>query len=296
MDWPVLPSRGGVLGLTATSTAVAMALFSLATAVVQQPGPGSLGYAGLGALLAGVAAALGVWTAGCFTLGYRLLPAGLGIRWFGRTEIVPYAAVDGVYAGHRLGAVRYVRGVSWPGLDVGLLRTRSLGAVRLFLRTREPEAIAVVVAAGEAYAISPVRPQEFKAELIRRLEEAGDLGAPSPRARKTSRWSALMDPWLAGLAIAALALLAACLGLLAAHFPLLPPQVPISFDGAARDGAALAREDVFRVPMVGAAILLLNTGLGLALRVWDRAAAYVVLGAAVVVQLLLLVSVERAFG
>ena len=293
VNWPVVPSHGGFLGMAVCLLCLAASAACLVVVARQPAGLYGLLLAAAGALLAAAAAAVGVMTAGFFTLGYRLLPAGLGIRWFGATEILPYAAIDSIFAGHRLGAIRRVRGVSWPGLDVGLLRTRSLGLVHLFLRTREPQAISVIVLGGEAYALSPLNPQDFQVELIRRLEQADGQAAAGARAPVPSGLGTLADPWLAGLMAAALALLVLCFGVLASHFGDLPELVPLSFDGDPGDASMVPRADVLRAPLFGALVLGLNLALALALRTRERAAVYLLAAAAMAVESLLFVAIVR---
>jgi hypothetical protein len=294
-DWPILPSRGGVVGAVAAIASTLLGVALLGVGAAQRPGL-LMGIAvALGAAAVAFGAVAAVLTAGFFTLRYRLLPIGLGIRWFGHTEIVAYSTIDGVFAGHRLGAIRHVRGLSWPGMDVGILRTRSLGAVRLFTRTREPDAISVIVAGSHAFALSPRNPQDFRLELIRRLEaDTGDSVA-SPRLRRPSRLRLLMDPGLAGLTAASVALLAVTCALLLLHFNELSSVLAISFDGNP-NGPLLPREEAFRLPLLGAAILAIDVILAAIFHSAERAAAYVVVGASAVVQSALFVALARVLG
>jgi hypothetical protein len=235
-----------------------------------------------------------VFTWGYFTLRYHFERQGLVIRWLGREETVPFSKVDGIFAGPRLGQAMRVRGLNWPGYHVGVGRTRAMGLVRYYTTTNDLADVALVVTPGATYALSPADAAGFRRELIRWVEESDDAsesadvelgGGPGP--------AVLQDATLPLLLVASLALLAVSLGYIALKWDGLPDTIPLHFAADGTPDQVGQREEIFRVPGIGAAILCANLGLGLALYARERAAARLLWVASVVVQLLVLVATAR---
>jgi hypothetical protein len=286
----------GVLGLGAALiiglAAAASALFAIRQAV----GFGMF----LGLLVAVICAALAllvlVLTIGYFQLRYRFEPDVLAITWLGRRELVAYDQVDGIFAGQRLGQTMRVRGLNWPGFHIGVGRTRSMGFVRYFVTTGDLSEIALIVTPDLTIAVSPADAAGFRRELIQRVEESEpELGEPAPKQAAVSSRpsSALRDVSFAALNLAAVLLLI-CSGLyIWLHWANIPDVIALQFS---RDGVPLVygqRPDVFKLPGTGAAILIANLGIGLAVYARERAAARMLWATSVVVQVLILVATAR---
>ena len=235
-----------------------------------------------------------VFTWGYFRLRYRFEPRGLLICWLGRRELVPYSKIDGVFAGPRLGQAMRVRGLNWPGYHVGTGRTRAMGLVRYYTTTSDLGEIALVVTTSATYAVSPADAAGFRRELIRRVEESDEFADTAELEPKESAPpSALRDATLPLLLLASLALLAASLAYVGLKWDSLPETIPLHFAADGTPNQVGLREEIFRVPGIGAAILIANLGLGLALYQRERAAARMLWVTSVVVQLLVLVATVR---
>src|SRR5687768_556240 len=126
--WPVRPSRGGPIGLAGAAALLVIGAFTLGLAARQPLG----GLPVLGILVAGLligaGTLLGLVAHGYYRLAYRFDAGALVIESAGVAEAIPLGSIEGIYAGQRVGPVGAVRGVSWPGYHVGLVRSRSLGS------------------------------------------------------------------------------------------------------------------------------------------------------------------------
>ncbi len=284
----------GLLGLGAALLLGLAALASVLFAIRQPVGFGMF----LGLLVGFICGLLGlallVLTYGYFALRYRFEPHALVIRWLGREEVIPFSKVDSIFAGPRLGQAMRVRGLNWPGYYVGKGRSRAMGLVRYYTTTADLGEIALIVTPAATYALSPADAPGFRRELIRRVEESdvdGDAVVVEPRADGLS--PVLRDITLPTLLIAALALLGVALGYIWLKWDGLPEMIPLHFGADGTPDQIGPREDVLLVPGIGAAILIANLGLGLALYARERAAARMLWAATVVVELLVLVATAR---
>jgi hypothetical protein len=294
--WRPRSSPAGFLGLGA---ALALALAAIASGLfaIRQP----VGFAMfLGLLVGFVCGALAVLvlvlTVGYFRLRYRFEPAGLVINWLGRKEIIGYDRVDGIFAGQRLGQAMRVRGLNWPGFHVGVGRTRVMGFVRYFVTTGDLNEIALIVTPDVTFAVSPADAAGFRRELIGRVE-ASESAEPTfltnePSSSTPAR-SPLRDVTLAATVLASIAVLAVTALYISVRWASIPDVLAMQFS---RDGTILAygqREDIFKLPGIGAAILIANLGIGLSIYARERAAARMLWSISVVVQVLVLVATAR---
>lgn len=233
-----------------------------------------------------------VLTYGYFALRYRFGRDGLVIRWLGREELVPFSKVDGIFAGVRLGQTMRVRGWNWPGYHVGVGRTRAMGLVRYYTTTGDLDDISLIVTPAATYALSPADPTGFRRELIRRVEESeADEADAEPSVKPLA--PVLRDLSLPVLLGASLVLLAMSLGYVWLKWDGLPETIPLHFAADGTPDQAGPRESIFRVPGIGAAILIFNLGLGVAIYARERAAARMLWTTSVVVQFLVLVATAR---
>jgi hypothetical protein len=294
--WRPKSSAAGVLGLVAAAV-LALAAAASALFAVRQP----VGFAMfLGLLVGFVCGALAVLvlvlTIGYFRLMYRFQPAGLVISWLGHREVIGYDRVDGIFAGQRLGQAMRVRGLNWPGFHVGVGRTRVMGFVRYFVTTGDLNEIALIVTPDVTIAVSPADATGFRRELIQRVE-ASESGAPASIPADSSTGRASATPWrdvtLSATLLSSIVVLGLTVAYIWMRWPSIPDVLAMQFS---RDGTILAygqREDIFRLPAIGAAILIANLGIGLAIYARERAAARMLWAVAVIVQILVLVATAR---
>jgi hypothetical protein len=288
--WPVRPSRGGLLGCLAGLLLLVLGLALLVWGVRQPLGPISLAFLAAGAVLLGSAIAVLVLAFGFFGLAYELRTDRLVVRAGGRAESVGFDEIEGVYAGARVGSVRRLRGINWPGYHVGLVRGRAAGPLRVYCTSLEIDALSVVSTAERTLVLSPLDPPAFRRELIRRIEESqGQAVDPKP-ARPHRSW--LPHPLVAGTFAVAVTLLALLGWGLASGYAALPELVGLQLDPTGRPAALVPRTEVLLLPLTAGSILALNLALAGASRV--GASAAVLLGStSVLVEAILLLVVLR---
>lgn len=294
-NWRSRPSSAGILGLGA---AILLALASLASVLFAVRQPVGFGmFLGLlvGLICGGLALMLLVFTYAYFMLRYRLGPRGIVIRWLGREETIPYGAVDGIFAGSRLGQTMRVRGLNWPGYYVGVGRTRAMGLVRYYTTTSDLNDIALIVTPAATYAVSPADADGFRRDLIRRVQESDDAReAVEEQPPKPGRVPpSVRDLTFSASILASVALLALSIAYIWLKWDGLPGTIPLHFAADGTPDMLGPREDVFRIPGIGAAIFIANLGLGLALHAREQAAARMIWATSVVVQVLVLVATAR---
>jgi hypothetical protein len=291
LSWRPLASPAGLLGLAATAVFVLAAAVSVLFAVRQPIGFGMFLGLLIGLLCGVVGFTVLVLAYGYFALRYRFESGALVVQWLGREDVVPFEKVDGIFAGGRLGQAVRVRGLNWPGYHVGVGRSRSMGLVRYYTTTSDLDDIALIVTPAATYALSPSNPTGFRRELIRRVEASDEMEV-RPRPGRT-RLTALADFALPVLLVGSLLLLALSVGYIGLRWDGLPETIPLRFAADGTPSGLGPREEIFRVPGIGAAILIANLGLGLAVHARERAAARMLWAAALVVQLLVLVATVR---
>jgi hypothetical protein len=294
--WRPKSSPAGLLGLGA-ALALAVAAAASGLFAIRQP----VGFAMFLGLLVGfvcgaIAVVFLVFTIGYFRMRYRFGPDGLSINWMGRQELVGYDRIEGIFAGQRLGQAMRVPGVNWPGFHVGVGRTRVMGFVRYFVTTGDLTDIVLIVTPDVTIAVSPGDTDGFRRDLIGRVEasesaEPSFLAAAAAEARPAP--SPLRDVTLAATLLAALAVLALCVLYISVRWASIGDTLTMQFT---REGQPLVvglREDIFKLPGIGAAILIANLGIGLSIYARERAAARMLWSISVIVQVLVLVATAR---
>ena len=300
--WRPRPSTAGWLGLGAALLLAVAALASALFAIRQPIGLGMFAGLSVGLVCGVLALVILVLAIGYFTLRYRFEPTALVVSWLGRRDVIPYSRVDGIFAGLRLGQAMRVRGLNWPGYHVGKGRTRAMGLVRYHVTTGDLAHVALIVTPEMTYACSPADANGFRRELIRRVEEAEDdpieyatgAFATGPwRAQDAPVSNALRDLALPGFVVASLLVLGVTFAYVALRWSGLPETIPLHFSQDGVPDVFGPREDVFKIPGIGAALLIANIGLGLAVYAREPAAARMLWGTSFVVQLLVLVATAR---
>jgi Bacterial PH domain/Protein of unknown function (DUF1648) len=293
-SWRSRASRAGILGIVAIALLGLAALASVVFAIRQPVGFGMFVALLVGLICGSLAILVLVLTYGYYALRYRLGRQALIIRWLGREEVVPFAAVDGIFAGPRLGQAMRVRGLNWPGYHIGVGRSRSMGLVRYYTTTGDLNDVALIVTASATYAISPADAEGFRRDLIRRVQlsdEHPDLEDDPPALQ-------ILPPTLRDLTLpvalaAALAIVLVSVVYIWARWEALPEVIPIHFAADGTPDGFGPKDDVYKILGIGVAVLIANTGLGLAIYARERALARMLWTTGVVVQFLVLVGIAR---
>lgn len=292
--WPIRRSAGGWLGLGATLALFALGLALLWLATRDLGGVAQLVGLFVGAGLVGLSAAVGIAAVGFFRLAYELRADRLVVRGGGQTETILLDDVEGIYAGQRVGTLTRVRGLTWPGYYVGIVRGRGLGTMRVYCTDRQVESLSIVVTAERTYVLTPADPPAFRRELIRRIEAS--TGATLGRAATSTRRAWLPSPAVAGCFVAAAALLATATTALQLGYPGLPETIALQPEPPGRPPALLPREQVVSLPLVGAAALILNLLFVLALRGRAVAASVLLAGSSALVAAVVMLSALRVLA
>lgn len=237
-----------------------------------------------------------VWALAYRRLGYTLTETGICIDWLGRSLVVPYAAIVGIYTGQRLGGHATAARPRWPGINVGAARVRGLGRLRYFATSTDQADLTFITVEHGGLVISAAEPQAFRAALIEHVEASGDAPASGgwyDHPPQHAPWTAIRDRWLATCAALATVIILAILLVIALRFAALPAQITMHFDAAGQPSQVASKYDLLRLPFFGLLLLLVDAGLGAWLHVRDRLLARLLWLGGALVQLVVLVGIVR---
>jgi len=244
----------------------------------------------LGVLIVASLPVLGLfvyWLYGYFNLSYELERNGLIITWAAMQQVVPMGSIREIVRGAEIPGPVRVDGLNWPGYQVGSASLPQLGETLIYA-TRPLSEQLIVVTSALSYGISPADPDSFLADF----ELRRPLGAVQPWEQTTRRagWVTLpiwTDRYVRVLSALAFGLNALLFAYICARYPTIPPLVPFHFDALGYPDRIGLRSEMFRLPLFGLLVLLLNAGLGLLAYPRERLATYLLLGAAAFMQVLL---------
>jgi hypothetical protein len=274
-----------------------VALAALVFGGSREPGPGMVFLCAFGAVLFGIGTALLLWALAYRRLAYVLTDSALRIQWLGRTLVVPYGAIQGIYTGQRLSGHSSASRLRWPGINVGSARVRGLGRLRYYATSTDQSLLTFITVEHGGVIVSANDPLEFRAALIDHVESSTDLSRDpatwymSPAT--TAPWTALTDSWL-GFSIAlGVLLVLIILTSIVVQYDSLPDQVVLRFDSSGNPSQITSKFDLLRLPLGGLVVLLVNWTLGIWVHPRDPLLARLLWVGGVVVQVVLLVGVLR---
>src|SRR5262249_51717185 len=158
------------------------------------------------------------------------------IEWLGRTVVVPYGAIQGIYTGQRLSGNSAASGPRWPGINVGLARVRGLGRLRFFATSTDQSELTLVTVEHGGVIVSPRDPNGFRAALIERVEAFDEPAPDEPpttwqqKEASEAPWTAFADGWLPACNVLGTLALLAILAIIGLRYDSLPDQLPLHFD------------------------------------------------------------------
>jgi hypothetical protein len=246
------------------------------------------------ALLSVFAIVFAFWGWSCFSLRYVLDRSGLQIVWGPVRHFISIDRIGELELG-RGETVASVRGLTWPGHQVGRGEAAEIGPVIFFSTHRSPEDIVYVRTDDVTYGISPPDPSYFLAEM-QRLKE---VGSPEPRPRV--EWSFLgshpmwRDRAAQLLSLAAIALNLALWGFVFGLYPDLDNQITIEFPPIGDITTLQSRSEILRIPATATVFLATNLLAGLLFQWKERAATYLLVGGAVIFQVAFWIAAIVAF-
>lgn len=200
--------------------------------------------------------------AAALTLNYSMDRNGLYISWLGNRAVVPLQQIESVESGLRLASspVDLLRSV---GYRHGRVRLPEGRVLHRFSSVPLSQAL-IVHTVADSYAISPQEVGGF----VQDLEQRRRLGAiqpltPGVEAGGPFSYVFWDNPTVRGaLALAALLNLA-LLGWLMTLYPSLPAMIDLRADAAGVATVLSPRHQILFLPLAGAALGLINLGLGL---------------------------------
>jgi len=286
------PARttGTLIGVGASALALLLGIALLIKALDWPVSfPQFLAFFGAGLLLP-LSLLFAFWAYGCYSLRYAVGQTGLTVGWGTMRHFIPLHSIEKLIPGRGEQRPR-PGGLSWWGCHIGRGQADGLGSVLFFSTHRAPEELVYVQTAGAVYALSPPDPERFIA-AAQRLQRAQPADAQmGVQASTVSRNLIARHPiWVDGaaqaLAIASIAINLALWGFVFAVYPHLSDQITIEFPPVGDITTLASRSDILRVPATASAILGTNLVAALAFQWRERAAAYLLLGGAVFLQLL----------
>ena len=279
--------------------ASALLFLALATLVFggsREPGTTMLLLCVLAVLLAAVGLGLLVWAIAYQRLAYTLTEAALRVEWLGRTTVVPYPAIQGIYTGQRLSGHSAPGKLRWPGINVGAARVRGIGRLRFFATSTDQAALTFIAVEHGGVIISARDPGQFQTALIDRVEQCPDsetaaIWQQSPPT--TAPWTALSDFWLPLCAALGTLLVLIVVAVITSRFSALPDQIPIHFDASGQPNQIADRTDLLRLPLFSLLLMVFNWAVGIWVHPRERVLARLLWLGGVVLQVVLLMGVLR---
>jgi len=299
--WAARRSPGGDAAVWVAGVLLCFALAAVLFGGSREVGPSMLLLCALAAVLAAAATLLFVVGFAYRRLAYTLTDTALRIEWLGRTEVVPYPAIQGIYTGQRLSGHASPSVPSWPGISVGPARVRGLGRLRFLATSSDLSMLTLITVEHGGVVVSARDPHEFRAALIERVERTqaaeAEADADTPAWHQTpptsAPWTALGDTWLPICAAVGTLLVLLALAIIVFRFDMLPDQIALHFDASGRPNDMAPRAYLLRLPLLGLLCLVVNWVLGLWLHPRERLLARVLWIGGAVVQLVLVLGVLR---
>jgi Bacterial PH domain len=294
-------SRGGDAALWVAVGLLFLAVAALVLGGSRQPGMAMLWLCIGAAALAAAGTFLLIWGIGYQRLTYALTENALRIDWLGRTMVLPYPAIQGIYTGQRLSGHSTPSMPRWPGISVGSARVRGFGRLRFFATSSDQSQLTYITVEHGGVILSARDPNAFRAGLIERVERYDALPSKDALAwhqapPTTAPWTAFADVWLPVCMALGLLGLLAVLAVVTSRFDALPDQIAVHFDASNRPNQIAAKSDLLRLTLFGLLCLMLNWVAGILVHPREQLLARLLWLGAAVVQFVLLLGVLRIVG
>jgi hypothetical protein len=250
-----------------------------------------------GAVLAALGFGFVYWVYASLTMRYELKNDSLLIQLGPVQQSIPLNEVLRIVPGYTLPAPQ-VNGVNTWGLHIGKANLGPEGGQALVYSTHHrPEQLLYIVTMKRTYAISPEQPSRFTRALQTALPAGGEHRtaaalAPVPMSSPRLTWFDVMahpfwwDRKGQLLVIGGLALNLLFYGFLFAIFPGLPDNLDLAFPPGLAERVG-SKNEILELPLVALVVFAASTVVALLLHARERAAAYLLLMAAVGTQVLL---------
>jgi len=296
MAWKPDKALGLGVGLVVLLVIIGVEVFLVRSMIGQPPGLNLYVVALLFVLSLPLLVLWLYWYYGLATLRYTMDRDALVIACGASRYVVPMDAIRRVVPGNEVEIAKGFQGVGWPGYLMGSLRLKDLGLV-LVASTEPLHRQLVVVTDRLCYGVSPRQPGQFLADLAAR-QALGPLHAVEQAVEHVSIAAAPVwrDRWFWALVLLAFVANAALFGVIALRYPALPERLPLHFDAQGLVDRVGFKSGLIVVPTIGALSLAANGVLGTVLYGRERLAAYLLVGMAVVLQVVLWVAALGILG
>ncbi len=285
------PKRLGLLvALLALSMLAAIALFVMYSLIGQSIGPGF--FLRIVWLICNAALlAVGIrWTVGLVGLRYQLDRDALTIHCGTHKHIVPLRDIERMAPATTFQGPDEFEGLHWPGYWRGRIHVDGMRNIRVYA-TKPPEQLLIAITDGGGYAISPQNAEEFLSDYAVRR----DMGPLHPVAEHvehgpTAQWPVWCDSLFWGIFAAGSLVCLVLSGYLMWRYPGLPTRLILRLPSRGSLGRVASKGHLLVIPALGVAILVANACLGILLHRQERLGAYLLIMAALSIQLLFTVA------
>jgi hypothetical protein len=289
------PQRdGAIVGAAAGGVAALLGLALIALGIARGVRFATFSGDVLGVLLLAGGAILLYWSYALYELRYVVDDDSLTILWGLTRVIIPVTQIDRIILGRRYGEPR-VRGISWPGSQVGRARVARLGDVLFFSAHRSSADIVYVITPESTFGLSIGDPQGF-ARAIQASQEtsASDFVPIVARYNLPPGTGILRDPRaMALLGAATLAFLVAA-GYIYGRFQALPAHLTIDYLSAGGVQHIGSRGELLLLPLTALIWLLIGAGVAAWSHARYRSASYALLLGTMFVECLYAVAAVAA--
>jgi hypothetical protein len=228
------------------------------------------------------------WTISLASLRYVIANGALTIVWGGRRIIIPVNSIQRIVPGRTIEEPR-VRGLNWWGCHIGSAEVKRVGFTLFYSTHGTPDELLYLVTTEESYALTVHDQASFAEQVQGRVSVA--LAAPIIQ-RSEATGIASLPVWRDRSAITALVISAAMTAALWAYlfsmYPGLPSVLQLSFPDPGAVVRVGSRSALLAPAYLGAAILAVNTVVGIAVHARERAAGLWLLASGGLVQGVLL--------
>ncbi len=281
---------GTLCGVAVASLALLLAAVLLLKAMAMETSTSQIPPFVAAAVFVGLAALYAYWTWGCFTLSYIIDRNSLSIRWGGLRQVIPIGNIEALVpavAGEPL----QIEGVSWVGHHVGRATVEPFGEVLFYSSHREPGEVLYVQTPWEVYAISVPDNDAFAAALEAHRKR-GILfeQRQAVHRRGIAAQSFWLDPTARLLTLVLIGAFLVVLAYVLDTYPDLSQTVRLRFPSLGGIIQVSDKSQLLDIPRSALGFAAVNLGLAVLLHGWERMVSYVLLLAAITIQLVFLVA------
>lgn len=230
------------------------------------------------------------WSLACLNTAYIVDRNGLAIQWGPIRQLVPLEEIKQLIPGTNVKKPR-IRGLGWWGHHIGEGTIRGIGHTLFYSTHRSRNELLYVVTESQSYGICINDPLLFAREIQNR-QAMGAVKAvnQAPIRNMLAGQAFWLDRPVQLLILIAVGLCAGLYGYIFWEYPGLPRTIDLSFPSLGGVTHTGSRSELLKIPHTGLAILAVDIVLALAVHLWQRLLAYLLLLGGIFAQVVLLVA------